>query len=184
MKAASSGPIAVPKLPPTWNTDCARPCRPPEASRATREDSGWNTEEPMPISAAASENHEVARGKRHDEQADQRGGHAEHQRIGRRVAVGVIADHRLQQRCRALEGEGDEADLAEIELEGGFQHRIDRHDQRLDHVVQHVADADRGEHRDDGAFGVPSRARLVAATAFLPRAAPYLCLDRHELSRR
>ena len=24
-KAASSGPIAVPVLPPTWNTDCAKP---------------------------------------------------------------------------------------------------------------------------------------------------------------
>ena len=54
MKAASSGPSAVPKLPPTWNTDCASPCCPPEASRATREDSGWNTDEPMPISAAAA----------------------------------------------------------------------------------------------------------------------------------
>ena len=54
MKAASSGPAAEPKLPPTWNIDCARPCRPPEAMRATREDSGWNTEEPVPMSAAAT----------------------------------------------------------------------------------------------------------------------------------
>ncbi len=29
------------------------PCLPPEASRATRDDSGWNTDEPMPISPAA-----------------------------------------------------------------------------------------------------------------------------------
>ncbi len=39
-QAASSGPVAVPTLPPTWKMDCARPCRPPEAMRATREDSG------------------------------------------------------------------------------------------------------------------------------------------------
>ena len=52
MKAASSGPIAWPKLPPTWNSDCARPYRPPEARRATREDSGWKIAEPRPISAA------------------------------------------------------------------------------------------------------------------------------------
>ena len=53
MKAASNGPAAEPRLPPTWNTDCASPCLPPEAMRATREDSGWNTEEPVPMSAAA-----------------------------------------------------------------------------------------------------------------------------------
>ncbi|MNR20680.1 hypothetical protein D3C85_1375350 [compost metagenome] len=38
--AASSGPSADPTLPPTWNSDCANPCRPPEAMRATRDDSG------------------------------------------------------------------------------------------------------------------------------------------------
>ena len=54
MKAASSGPMEEPILPPTWKKDWARPCRPPEASRATREDSGWKTEEPVPIRAAAS----------------------------------------------------------------------------------------------------------------------------------
>ena len=31
-----------------------QPCRPPEAMRATREDSGWKTEEPVPIIAAAT----------------------------------------------------------------------------------------------------------------------------------
>src|SRR4051812_13432233 len=54
MKAASSGPIAEPALPPTWNSDWARPCRPPDAIRATRDASGWNTDEPRPTSAAAS----------------------------------------------------------------------------------------------------------------------------------
>ena len=38
--AATNGPIALPVLPPTWNTDCARPWRPPDANRATRDDSG------------------------------------------------------------------------------------------------------------------------------------------------
>lgn len=56
IKAASSGPLALPALPPTWKMDCARPGRPPEAMRATRDDSGWNTEEPVPTSAAASSN--------------------------------------------------------------------------------------------------------------------------------
>jgi len=53
-KAASSGPTADPELPPTWNSDCASPCRPPEAIRATRDDSGWNTDDPTPTSAAAT----------------------------------------------------------------------------------------------------------------------------------
>ncbi len=52
--AAISGPRAVPKLPPTWNTDWASPWRPPEASRAMREASGWKMAEPMPTIAAAS----------------------------------------------------------------------------------------------------------------------------------
>src|SRR5450631_586142 len=54
MKAASRGPIDDPALPPTWNSDCARPCCPPEAIRATREDSGWNTADPIPTSATAA----------------------------------------------------------------------------------------------------------------------------------
>jgi hypothetical protein len=52
--AASSGPSAVPVLPPTWNSDCAMPCLPPEAMRATREDSGWKIDEPVPTRAAAT----------------------------------------------------------------------------------------------------------------------------------
>src|SRR5215207_5170403 len=48
MKAARSGPIADPVLPPTWNSDWAKPWRPPEAILATRDDSGWKTAEPIP----------------------------------------------------------------------------------------------------------------------------------------
>jgi hypothetical protein len=46
--------MAVPVLPPTWNSDCAKPKRPPEAARATRELSGWKIEEPSPMHMAAS----------------------------------------------------------------------------------------------------------------------------------
>ncbi|MNQ54291.1 hypothetical protein D3C85_683560 [compost metagenome] len=52
--AASRGPRADPTLPPTWNSDCASPCRPPEAMRATRDDSGWKTDEPVPTRTAAT----------------------------------------------------------------------------------------------------------------------------------
>jgi hypothetical protein len=53
MNAASNRPIDEPALPPTWKSDCASPCCPPEAIRATRDDSGWNTAEPMPTIATA-----------------------------------------------------------------------------------------------------------------------------------
>jgi hypothetical protein len=52
--AASSGPSDDPVLPPTWNTDCARPWRPPDDIRAMRDDSGWKIDEPTPISPTAS----------------------------------------------------------------------------------------------------------------------------------
>ena len=52
MNAASSGPSDEPKLPPVWNSDCAKPCRPPEATRAIRDDSGWKIDDATPISAA------------------------------------------------------------------------------------------------------------------------------------
>ncbi|MNG04108.1 hypothetical protein D3C84_872190 [compost metagenome] len=46
--------MADPRLPPIWNSDWASPGWLPAAMRATREDSGWNTDEPMPISIADS----------------------------------------------------------------------------------------------------------------------------------
>src|SRR5260370_18581026 len=52
INAANKGPSDVPALPPTWNIDWASPCRPPEAMRASREASGWKTDDPMPTSPA------------------------------------------------------------------------------------------------------------------------------------
>ena len=54
MSAASNGPMALPPLPPTWNIDWARLFFPPDASCATRDASGWNTDEPQPMSATDS----------------------------------------------------------------------------------------------------------------------------------
>ncbi len=52
--AARSGPTADPTFPPTWKNDCANPWRPPLAILATRDDSGWNTAEPIPTHATAT----------------------------------------------------------------------------------------------------------------------------------
>ena len=82
ISAASSGPSAEPTLPPTWKSDCAKPCRPPEASRATREDSGWKTAEPRPTSAAPSTSTGKLGAPGKHEQAAQREAHAGGQRKG------------------------------------------------------------------------------------------------------
>src|SRR5882762_7474874 len=52
--AASSGPSDDPKLPPTCKSDCDSPCCPPDATRATRDDSGWNTADPTPMRPVAT----------------------------------------------------------------------------------------------------------------------------------
>ncbi len=49
----------------------------------------------------------------------------------------------LQQRGGQLHGERDEPDLREGQIEGRFQDRVDRRNQRLDRVVQQVRHADR-----------------------------------------
>ena len=86
MKAASSGPIAEPALPPTWKNDWAKPCRPPEARRATRDDSGWKIDEPMPTHATATRIDAEGRRHRQQQQADQREPHADRQRVRLRAA--------------------------------------------------------------------------------------------------
>ncbi|MET3819469.1 hypothetical protein ABID76_002113 [Burkholderia ambifaria] len=77
--------------------------------------------------------------------------HPDRQRIGLRPLVRIEPDERLQQRCGDLVGQRDQADLRERQRELALEHRIDREDQRLDHVVEHVREADRAEHRVDGA---------------------------------
>jgi hypothetical protein len=86
-----------PVLPPTWNSDCARPWRPPEASRATRDASGWKIAEPMPIRHGTDDQHieMVSIGKR--DQAAQVDSIADRQRKRHRPAVGDDADSGLQQ---------------------------------------------------------------------------------------
>ncbi len=98
MKAASSGPSDEPALPPTWNNDCASPCRPPEAMRAMRDDSGWNTDEPIPTSAAAEQQRREALRVGQQHQPDEREAHAGRERIGPRPMIGVEPDERLEQR--------------------------------------------------------------------------------------
>ncbi|MNH34313.1 hypothetical protein D3C79_949000 [compost metagenome] len=54
------------------------------------------------------------------------------------MAIGVVADPRLQQRGRQLKRQGDQADLGEGQPIVGLEHRIDRRQHRLDQVVDQM----------------------------------------------
>ncbi len=93
-----------------------------------------------------NEDDEILLGDAEQQQTEEGRGHADRQRIGLRLLVGVVTDHRLQQRGRELKGQRDHADLREVERVGVLQDRIHRGDQRLHGVVEEVRDADAGEH--------------------------------------
>jgi hypothetical protein len=101
----------------------------------------------MPISAAPSEQHRIGGGVGQQPEAQHGRAHADGQRLGHRMAIGGDADDRLEQRGGALEDEGEQADLPELQGEILGEDRIDRRQQRLHDVVEQMAEAD-GE--DDG----------------------------------
>jgi len=80
-----------------------------------------------------------------ENQANEGAGHADGQRPGQWAPIREVADKWLQQRGGDLEGQGNQADLAEIQMKRGFQDRVDGGQQRLDHVVEEMAEADGGE---------------------------------------
>ena len=49
---------------------------------------------------------------------------------------------------------GDQPDLAEVEMVGSLEDRIDGGDDRLHHVVEQMAEADGGQDAEGGGFGV------------------------------
>ena len=81
------------------------------------------------------------------DQARHRKSHADDHRIGHRLFVGIMADHRLEHRAAHLENKGQHADLREIELIIGFDNRINRRQQGLDGVVDQMSDAQRDQDR-------------------------------------
>ena len=66
--------------------------------------------------------------------------------------IGVIANQRLQQRGRQLIGQGNHADLHEAEVKIGLQDRVNRQDQRLDHIVEQVRHADGAKDGEGGSL--------------------------------
>ena len=80
-------------------------------------------------------------------QADEREAHANRQRIRPWPAIIEVPDERLQQGRSNLIGQRDHPDLPEVQVEGRLQQRINRRDQRLNHVVQEVAEGCREQNR-------------------------------------
>ena len=152
MNAASSGPIADPVLPPTWNSDWAKPCRPPEAMRATRDDFGMEHRRTDADQRRGQQDRRIVAGDRQQQQSDQAAAHRDRQRVRLRATVGDHANHRLQHRGGELGGERDQPDLAEIEPVGFLQNWIERRNQRLVHVVQQMADRERHQDREGRGF--------------------------------
>src|SRR3569832_1955398 len=157
-QAASSGPNDAPALPPTWKIDCARPCRPPEAMRATRDASGWKIDGPLPTSAAAaSSSGNVVACDSNSSPARVKSAQRQRERLW--MTVGIRAHQRLQQRGGELEGQRDQADLREAEMETALEQRIARDQQRLHGVVEKMREADRAQYLEGGTVGGGMRGR-------------------------
>ncbi len=84
-----------------------------------------------------------------DEQAGEGEGHADGQGEGAWGAVSGVADEGLEERGGDLVGEGEEADLGEVQMEGAFEDGVDGGQERLHHVVEEVAEAGGGEDTDE-----------------------------------
>ena len=63
------------------------------------------------------------------QQAGERRAHANHQRIGLGMLVGVETDQRLQQRGGGLVGQGQQTDLGEVQIVVALKQRVDGDDQ-------------------------------------------------------
>ena len=63
--------------------------------------------------------------------------------------VCVEPNNRLQDRGSQLEGQRDQAHLAEGQLEALLQQRVDRRYDRLDGVIKQMRETHRQQHRDD-----------------------------------
>ena len=93
-------------------------------------------------------------GEGQQKQAAERHGHANRQRIGLRIFVGIEPDQRLQQRAGELEGKRNQADLAEAEPERRLDDRVDGRQQRLNGIVQQVRAAEHQEQREKSRLGI------------------------------
>jgi len=96
--------------------------------------------------------------QRQHQNSRERKAHSHCERIRHGPLVGVEPDQRLQKTCHHLVGERQQSDLAEVQMKGALENGIDRRQQRLHHVIDEMADADRGQDAQDETRSSRSRA--------------------------
>lgn len=100
----------------------------------------------------AGEQHPVTWRKCQEYEACQGTAHPDGQGIGFGMVIGIEPNQRLQQGCRNLVSQGDQADLCEAEAEDTLQQRVDRRDQGLEHIVQKMRKTDGPQNLEASRF--------------------------------
>jgi len=102
---------------------------------------------------SSDKNGEVGGSHGKGQQTNHGDAHANRERVRLRPAVGVEPHDRLKQRSGQLQREGDPPNLSVIQMEAGFQQRINRRNQRLHRVIQQMTEADGEKNRKNGFRG-------------------------------
>jgi hypothetical protein len=150
-KAASSGPRGLAEIAADLEQGLG------EAVFAARGDAGdargFRVKDRGADAEQGGGGEEFGVGRREGEADEAREGeaHAEGQGEGLGFRIGIEADDGLEDRGGDLIDQGDQADLGEVEVKAAFEQRVDRGQEHLHHVVQHVADADGDQHGEGGA---------------------------------
>ena len=107
--------------------------------------------DPVPTTAAATSNRLKvgANGQHHD--SGQREAHAHSQCVRHGPPIGIEPDEGLQQAGDHLIGEREQADLPKVQMKRTLENGIDGGQQRLHHVIEQMAEADRDQNANDNA---------------------------------
>ncbi len=100
------------------------------------------------------QNRIIVPGKGEQKQTAERDRHADRQRIRLRIFVRIKPDQRLQQRAGELEGERNQANLAEAEPERGLKDGVDGWQQRLNGIVQEMRTAEHYQECKKSRLGI------------------------------
>ena len=79
--------------------------------------------------------------KRQCDESNQGHAHADDERVGFGMPVGIRSNHRLKDRANHLKGQRDQPDLGKTQAERLLEQGIDGRKQRLDGVVEQMAEA-------------------------------------------
>src|SRR6267154_979138 len=92
--------------------------------------------------SGSNEDCPISRSKRERDEPNEGDTHAKHQRVGFGISISVKLNDRLEDGAHHMERESDEPDLRNAEVERILQKRINRRHQRLDRVIEQMAEAE------------------------------------------